>query len=227
MKNLIFEDISQYKYFMKDKEIKDFTKTKVILGLMPLLALLPMMLWKNYTYAIIIPPAMILCFKFPYLYLSLRHNQYCNDVIIAVPLWLNGIYALLEKNTIHNAIVNSLDDNTPIVIKKDLQQFVERINSNPEDKDAYVNFLKRYNIEGFSEIMLKLFEFRSLDKERLKEEFKYLNESLEKINQLKRAQRFKNEYNILDYIVAVLIIGIPCVYLLAVSMMPELYSSFM
>lgn len=227
MKKLFFEDISQFKYFMSEKEIKDFTKTKIILGLTPLLTLLPMFLYRNFSFWLIIPVAMVFAYKFPYFYLSLRHNQHCNDVIIAVPLWLNTVYALIEKNTIHNAIINSLDDNTPVVIKKDLQDFVNRIQENPEDKDAYMRYLNRYKIDGFDEIMLKLFEFRSLDKNRLKEEFDFLNQSLEKINQMKRQQRFKSEVNILDYIVAAVLIGIPCVYLLAASMMPELYSGFM
>lgn len=227
MKKLFFEDISQFKYFMSEKEIKDFTKTKIILGLTPLLALLPMFLYRNFSFWLIIPVAMVFAYKFPYFYLSLRHNQHCNDVIIAVPLWLNTVYALIEKNTIHNAIINSLDDNTPVVIKKDLQDFVNRIQENPEDKDAYMKYLNRYKIDGFDEIMLKLFEFRSLDKNRLKDEFDFLNQSLEKINQMKRIQRFKSEVNILDYIVAAVLIGIPCVYLLAASMMPELYSGFM
>lgn len=227
MKRLFFEDITPYYYLMSEKEIKDFTKSKIIFALTPLLALIPMLIWNNFSLSIIIPVAMIFGFKFPYFYLQLRHNHHCNEVLNAVPLWLSTVYALVEKNTIHNAIVNSLNDDTPAEIRKDLHEFINKISKNPEDKSAYCDFLKRYSVDGFDEIMLKLFEFRSLDKTRLKEEFDFLNDSLEKINTLKRAERFKRKVNKRDMIVASLLIGTPCIYLLAVSMMPELYSSFM
>lgn len=220
---LVHEKIDAYYYFMSEKERQGYMKRKLILACTPLLALILMAIRQDFSNLIWMPFVMLLFYKLPYILLSMRHTQNCNDVVSAIPLWVNQIYALIEKNTIHNAIVNSLSDHTPKAIRNDLREFINRIEKQPNDKEAYLAFLSRYQIEGFLDIMLKLYEFRSLSKEKLKYEIRNLNQSLSKIEALKRQNQFKNEVFIGDTCTC-FIIFIPCLYMTVISLMPSLFS---
>lgn len=221
MKNIFKDDVSKYRYFMTNKDVEKYKKMKIIMALIPLLWVIYMAMNRDFSLIVLVPLAMFLFYKLPYCYLQLVHNQHCNDVVSAIPLWVNQLYALIEKNTIHNAIVNSLGFNTPKAIKADLTEFIDRIERNPNDQSAYMNFLSRYNIDGFTDIMLKLYEFKNLSKDKLKHEIKALNHNLGKIEQMKRQMRFKNETFMVDFYVC-LFIFIPCMYLTVVSLMPQM-----
>lgn len=220
---IVHENINRYSYFMSEKERQGYMKKKLCYACAPLLVLLMMLIRKDYSSIAMIPFAMMFFYKFPYILLSMRHTQNCNDVVSAIPLWVNQIYALIEKNTIHNAIVNSLSEHTPKAIQHDLKEFIERIEKQPDDKQAYLDFLSRYQIEGFLDIMLKLYEFRSLSKEKLKYEIRNLNQSLSKIEALKRQNQFKNEVFVGDTCTC-FIIFIPCLYMTIISLMPSLFT---
>lgn len=220
---LLFENLSKYRYFLSDTAYHRYTMIKWILAGLPLLVTPIFLVDGDYLKLLMIPIGMVLLYKVPYAYLSLVHTQNCNDVIGAIPLWVNQIYALIEKNTIHNAILNSYSEHTPKAIQKDLQEFIRRIELQPDDKDAYLNFLARYRIDGFLDIMLKLYEFRSLSKEKLKYEIKNLNQSLGKIETMKRQNQFRNEVFLGDTCTC-FIIFIPCIYMTVISLMPSLFS---
>lgn len=158
----------------------------------------------------------IVGYKLPYLFLRLRHNQQCNRIVDAIPLWVNMLYSLIGENNIYNAILLSYED-APISMKKDLSQFIEEIRLNNSDKDAYLNFLSRYKIEHFKDIMMKLFEFRNLSKDKLKYEISILNESLSGIEVLKRERRYKNELFTADSLTLIMMC-IPCIYMFFVSL---------
>lgn len=122
------------------------------------------------------PPVCIVCavgftyggYKLPWLWLRLRHNQRCRQISDAIILWVNTIYALIGENNIYNAI--SLYASAPEILKPDLECFIQQITLDHSDKDAYLNFLSMYEIDGFRDIMMKLYEYRSLSKDKLKYE---------------------------------------------------------
>lgn len=223
IKLLLFEDIKRFRYCMSNAEFQGYQRKKILLSLTPILCIIVMIMQHNFDKLMYLPFAMAFMYKVPYLLLSLRHNQNCNQIVCAIPLWMNHIYALIEKNTIHNAIVNSLNEQTPKAIKKDLEQLITQIEANPDDKDAYLGFLSAYKIDGFVDIMLKLYEFRSLSKDKLKYEIRSLNLTLSKIETLKRQSQFKNEVFIGDTCTC-FVIFIPCIYMTVISLMPSLFA---
>lgn len=155
-------------------------------------------------------------YKLPYILLKLRHNQQCNRVIDAIPLWVNMLYSLIGENNIYNAIVLSYED-APKCMKKDLSNFIEELRLHNNDKDVYLNFLSHYKIEHFKDIMMKLYEFRNLSKDKLKYEISALNESLAGIEVLKRERRHKSELFTADSLTLVMMC-IPCIYMFFVSL---------
>lgn len=222
-KALLHENIAKYRYFLSDSQYRNYQRIKFGCACLPLFAL-PYLLRQGTLYSwCLLPFIMLAMTRLPYGYLCLRHTQNCNDVISAIPLWVNQIYALIEKNTIHNAILNSYSSHTPKAIRQDLQELIHCIEVQPDDKEAYLHFLSRYHIEGFLDIMLKLYEFRSLSKEKLKYEIKNLNQSLGKIETMKRQNQFRNEVFFGDTCTC-FIIFIPCIYMTVISLMPSLFS---
>lgn len=222
LKNFVYEDIRSYKYFMTVHELQNYKKIKLKYGLLFVaIGLLFQFALSTYSFIFCVL-FFIVGFKFPYLLLKAKHAKNCNDVIAAIPLWMNHLYALIEKNTIHNAIVNSLSSHTPNAIKKDLEVFIALIEEQPSSKDAYYQFLSRYQIEGFFDIMMKLYEFRNLSKDKLKYEIRNLNSNLQMIETLKRQNQFKNEMFLGDTCTC-FILFIPCIYMTVISLMPSLF----
>ena len=80
-----------------------------------------------------------------------------------------------------------------------------------------MGFLARYEIEGFRDIMMKLYEFRNLSKDKLKYEISALNKTLIDLEKLKREKRFKNETFLADTLTLVMM-TVPCVYMFFVSL---------
>lgn len=217
------ENLEKFQYFLKENDVARHQRQKIMLAIAPLFCALIMIVQGDFQGLWWIPIGVIFMYKVPYILLCLRHTQNCNDVVGAIPLWMNQIYALIERNTIHNAIVNSLGEHTPKAIYHDLHMLVESIERQPQDKDAYLQFLARYQIDGFIDIMLKLYEFRNLSKEKLKYEIHNLNQYLGKIETLKRQNQFKNEVFIGDTCTC-FIIFIPCIYMTVISLMPSLFT---
>lgn len=220
---LLFENIQKYTYMMSEDEKRNYQKKKIKTSLLALVYIPIMFLEHDFSQLKYVPVGMLILYKLPYFLLMMRHAQGCNDVVSAIPLWMNQIYALIEKNTIHNAIVNSLHEHTPKAIRQDLEHFIHCIEQRPDDKEAYLQFLSRYDIDGFLDIMLKLYEFRNLSKDKLKYEIRSLNQNLSKIETIKRQNQFRNEMFIGDTCTC-FIIFIPCVYMTVISLMPSLFS---
>ena len=212
------EDITKYHYLMSEKEIENYEKNKLkFLGIgvvvfLPIFLIFGVKAISFVLYAV----GLLFMYKLLYIIIKLQHRQRANEIVDAVPLWINTIYALIGEHNIHNAIVISLED-CPKALRYDLEQFIKKIEEN-SSREVYLDFLSKYNIEGFRDIMLKMYEFRNLSKEKLKYEISALNKSLNGLEKLKRERRFKSELFIVDTVVMVMI-GVPCIYLFLVSML--------
>lgn len=218
-KNFFKEDISKFHYLMKKEEIEKYGKIKlqfVLISLLPIAFIFIMFGVKTETLltGAVLP---IVFYKIPYVLLLMRHRKQANDIVDAVPLWINTIYALIGEHNIHNAIVLSAE-NCPKAMEYELKEFIKEIEKDDTNKEAYLNFLSKYEISGFRDIMMKIYEFRNLSKEKLKYEISALNRSLGGLEKLKREKRFKSELFVVDTIVMVMI-GVPCIYLFMVSML--------
>lgn len=217
--NFIKEDIHPFWYFMSGYEIKNFEKRKYIFMSIAFI-FFAIFFWiiqgiSGLVFAFIFGAV---GYKLPYLMLKMQHNKNCKEIYNAIPIWINHVCILMEEHTIHHSIISSFDENTPLCIQKDLDRFIQLIETNHEDKAAYLNFLGRYQMEDFKDIMLKLFEYRNVSKERLKYEVYNLNKGISKIENQKRQSRFKTETFIADMCVT-LLLGIPCMYMVFISML--------
>lgn len=155
-------------------------------------------------------------YKLPWLWLRLRHNQRCRQISDAIILWVNTIYALIGENNIYNAISLS-NASAPEILKPDLECFIQQITLDHSDKDTYLNFLSMYEIDGFRDIMMKLYEYRSLSKDKLKYEIAALTKALSRIERDKRERRYRSELFTADTLTMIMM-SVPCMYMFFVSL---------
>ena len=155
-------------------------------------------------------------YKLPWLWLRLRHNQRCRQISDAIILWVNTLYALIGENNIYNAISLSYAS-APEILKPDLECFIQQITLDHSDKDAYLNFLSMYEIDGFRDIMMKLYEYRSLSKDKLKYEIAALTKALSRIERDKRERRYRSELFTADTLTMIMM-SVPCMYMFFVSL---------
>lgn len=218
LRQIFIDDFTKYAYLMSVEELHSYHLRKMFSMLMCMVISIIVLCFTSIT---IYKLQMVILFiffgyKMPFILLKLRHNQQCNRIVDAIPIWVNMIYSLIGENNIYNAIVISYED-APKIIKKDLTEFIEKIHIDNSDKDAYIDFLSQYKIEHFKDIMMKLFEFRNLSKDKLKYEISLLNESLAGIELIKRERRYKNELFMADSLTLVMMC-IPCMYMFFVSL---------
>ena len=212
-------DTIRYGYLMEQKEESRYPVTRLVLMIFTgalglLLALINASTW-------IVSIACALCFayggyKLPWLWLKLKHNQRCTQITDAIILWVNTIYSLIGENNIYNAVTLSYAS-APEILKQDLEQFIQQITLDHSDKDAYMKFLAGYEIDGFQDIMMKLYEYRSLSKEKLKYEIAALTKALSKIEKDKRERRYRSELFTADTLTMIMM-SIPCMYMFFVSL---------
>ncbi len=74
----------------------------------------------------------------------------------AFPKWLFDVMLHLQRESVEGAIEKSIDT-APPVLKRDLERIVSMLAVRPHDPDAYMSFLRDFNIQSVNEIMHKLY----------------------------------------------------------------------
>lgn len=129
-----------------------------------------------------------LIYKWDYLMLKDSFKRKKKDVYRSFPLWVSTLEILIMTNNITNTFKKSIAT-CPLAFKKDLEEFVKEIEFDPENKEHYRNFLRRYEIAEVNEIIMDMYAFNSLEKSEIVYEFKHLNERLNKISAKIRQER--------------------------------------
>lgn len=218
MKGLFQRDeVKQYWDLMSEKELARYPKACFYCAILFFVGILIITRFRfDFIRFLLILAFVILGTRVPKITLYWRFLKQGNEVIKAIPLWVNTIYALIGENNIYNAIKISYEQ-APKSIKKELFEFIKKIEFEQDNRKLYTQFLNRYHIDGFENIMMKIFEFRNLAKDKLKYEIVSLNDELSGIEKLKRQQRMKSEMFLVD-IVTTVMIAIPCLYMFFSSM---------
>lgn len=110
------------------------------------------------------------------------------EVYDSFPLWVSTLEILVMTNNIPNTFKKSIPT-CPEAFKKDLIEFVKVIDTDPENKDSYRNFLARYQISDVSEVIMDMYAFNRLNKDEIVHEFKHLNMRLNEISSNIRKSR--------------------------------------
>lgn len=74
----------------------------------------------------------------------------------AFPKWLFDVMLLLQRESVEGAIEKSIET-APPVLKRELYRITGMLSEKPHDANAYMSFLRDYNIQNANEIMHKLY----------------------------------------------------------------------
>lgn len=154
-------------------------------------------------------------YKLDYLLLKNRASAKQNEVKEAFPLWMSMLEVLVVTNNIPNTLKKSYDA-CPRPIKKDLKNLIAQLERDPIDKVAYSNFLKQYNLPEVSEIVMDLYQFNFLDKNKISTEFSALHNRVNRIKSDTRKARQKSEIFIVGALNSVSLMVVS-IYIMMVS----------
>ena len=168
-------------------------------------------------YLIILAATTFIFFKKKYLNVKRDFNKKRDKVYNSFPLWVSTLQILILTNNVTNTFKKSIET-CPEIFKHDLEIFVENIQYNPENKESYKNFLRKYKIDDVQEIIMDMYAFNRMDKDEIVHQFDIMNEKLNKIQSNIRKTRQKRN---LFFIAALNSIPLltASLYILAVSMM--------
>lgn len=157
------------------------------------------------------------CFKWEYFKLVSAFNQKKKKVYESFPLWVSTLQILVVTNNITNTFKKSIPT-CPKAFRKDLEEFVKEIEYDPENKEIYKNFLKRYEIPEVQEIIMDMYAFNRMDKKEIIYQFKSVNERLNKITNNIREKRQESSLFAISAMNSIPILT-ASIYILVVSMM--------
>ncbi len=121
-----------------------------------------------------------LSFKKNYFKLKKQFNKKRNEVYNSFPLWVSTLQILIISNNVTNTFKKSIPT-CPKAFRKDLENFVRDIEYDPDNKEHYKNFLKKYKIDEINEIVMDMYIFNRMDKNEIVKQFSVVNERLNKI----------------------------------------------
>lgn len=122
-----------------------------------------------------------ICFKWSFWRITSVFKKKKDDVYKAFPLWVSTLEILIMTNNIPNTFKKSIET-CPEAFRSELIEFVNKIETDPENKEYYKEFLRKYKIEDVSEIIMDMYAFNKLDKKEIVHEFEHLNARLNKIS---------------------------------------------
>lgn len=194
------DKLKDYEWLIPERDIDKFMKSRLKsagIGFLIILLLYEAIYFILKYIGILLPPflgialavaAMYIFFKWGYWNLKSKFNKKKSDVYKSFPLWVSTLEILVMTNTIPNTFKKSIET-CPDAFKGELIEFVNKIETDPENKEHYKEFLRKYNIEDVSEIIMDMYAFNRLDKNEIVYEFENLNKRLNEIAKNIRKQR--------------------------------------
>lgn len=78
------------------------------------------------------------------------------EICKAFPKWIFDVMLHLQRESVEGAIEKSYET-APPVLKRDLNRIIGMLSQQPHDPDAYMSFLRVYNLQSINEMMHKLY----------------------------------------------------------------------
>lgn len=215
------KEISGEKSFMKDRIINTIALGFGLLCVMILFFIANLFYFHIKiplgVYFIIFVIGTFITFKIGYLRIKKQFNKKRSEVYNSFPLWVSTLQILIISNNVTNTFKKSLPT-CPKAFKRDLEKFVEEIEFDPDNKEHYKNFLKRYKIDEINEIIMDMYAFNRMDKNEIVRQFKIVNERLNKIQNNIRTRKQEQSLFFISALNSIPLLT-ASIYVLIVSMM--------
>lgn len=228
------DNLKQFSWLIPNKDVLGFMKKrlkKTLIATLITALLSAVFIYLDMTVLKIgIPPIIFvfivivvgfITFKNDYFKLKKTFTKKKNDVYNSFPLWVSTLQILIMTNNITNTFKKSIPT-CPECFRSDLEEFVNKIEFDPENKEYYKNFLRRYGIEEIQEIIMDMYAFNKMDKKEIIHQFTNVNKRLNKIQNNIRMRRQEQSLFFISALNSVPIL-LGSLYVLVISM---LLSSF-
>lgn len=158
--HMTVEEIEEKQEYIANYKKSSLNKTSMRNGIICFLAMLLAAIFTQSLAFVIIGVVLSAFFFYMPLYLlKLYKNQLRKEIIICFPKWLFDLCLYMQKDTITRAVENSLQTAPPIM-RKELINMMEEIRKNPGSDEAYLNFMKSYELNEIKDSMQMLLSIR-------------------------------------------------------------------
>lgn len=121
---------------------------------------------------------------------GLAKKDVTEEMYLAVPQWLLGMTLLLQNNNVQVALAKSLAD-APVVLEKELEMLLERLERRPGKLDSYTAFCGNFDLPEMTSCMKMLHAFSETGTGNVGIQMNHL---LERVGQMQdRADQIRNE----------------------------------
>ncbi|NLC34476.1 MAG: hypothetical protein GX760_04340 [Erysipelothrix sp.] len=150
----------------------------------------------NVYFILTIVIASIYSYKLPYLRLNKQYKHNIALLRFSFPVWLRQIQILLYNHNVINAIELTID-NAPHILSDQLESLVKSLKKNPNDLDAFNQFMIEYRILEIDRAMKLLYRAYTVEQDDTRIQLSRMIESTTKW--MKQERRKRNEAVLKQY----------------------------
>lgn len=191
---------------------KRYGKSSFILMLMMFLPLLKF----NIYFALFCVVIALFEYKRPYILLLKQYNKQLSDIRFQFPIWLRQIQILLYNNNVLNAIEISIAS-APVIMQDELNVLVEKLRVNPNDYNAFTQFMSNYNIQEIERALKLLYRAYVIEQDDATIQIGRMINSTTKWMRSERKNRQEDSLKLFEWIGIIPLFGVTVVFLIMMA----------
>lgn len=127
------------------------------------------------------------------------------------PIWLRQIQILLQNNNVQHSLEKSFDS-SPAIMKEELARLIESLRMDATDTEAYLNFMKDYEIYEISRAMKLLYRYHMVGASESYHQFQRMLEATGKWLRAERKNRNDAKISMLGWIGVIPMFGCTAIF---------------
>ncbi len=155
-------------------------------------------------------------YKKPYYKLKKIHKENLSLIRYQFPIWLRQIQILLHNNNVLIALKLS-SDSAPNIIKNDLLELIENLESDPNNIEVFIDFMSHYKLSEIDRAMKLLYRTYIVDKEESSKQLNRMIISTTKWIRVERKAKQNDSLDIYEWIGIIPLFGVTVVFLVIMA----------
>lgn len=185
-----FEEIRKSYNFVMHTDFNKYKKKYQILGLLFVIAAIPIYLFVGIKQALLVVVMGILVYSQPGRKRKASKKRVTKEIEKAFPEWLLALSLQLQSDNVHVSIAITIPD-APMVLREELEKFQDGIEKHPESIAPYADFMKDFHLSDIQSTMKMLYALSAFGSDDAQSQIRTLVERNTKI--MDRGEKMKME----------------------------------
>lgn len=133
------------------------------------------------------------------------------------PIWLRQIQILLQNNNVQHSLEKSYDS-SPSIMREELAQLIDALKRDATNTEAYLNFMKEYEIYEISRAMKLLYRYHMVGASESYHQFQRMLEATGKWLRVERKNRNDTKISMLGWIGVIPMFGCTAIFVVMMAL---------